>query len=92
MSVVTAPYPAQKSESSSCQYWLGHCEGYRVETLAGHLGYVEEVVWAPDDSEPVGLKVRATQGTCGLIVLTVGQIEEIIPLAERIVVVVDVDV
>lgn len=89
MSVATASSASQRGGAPSCEYWLGHCEGYRVETVAGQLGYVEEVVWAPDDSEPVGLKVRATQGTCGLIVLPVEQIEEIDPLSERIVVVDD---
>lgn len=47
---------------------LAHCEGYRVESAAGKLGYVEEVVWTPGHkwsrpySEPAALRVSGEHG------------------------------
>jgi hypothetical protein len=38
-------------------YWLGHCEGFRVETPHGGLGIVESVVYA--SREPAYLAVTS---------------------------------
>jgi hypothetical protein len=48
----------------SAGYVLGHCEGFRVETCEGRLGYVDEVVRAPEGGEPLALRVR-TMGRGG---------------------------
>jgi hypothetical protein len=44
----------------SPEYVLGHCEGFRVETSEGRLGYVDEVVRAPEGGAPLALRVRTT--------------------------------
>jgi hypothetical protein len=54
----------------SREYWLGHCEGFRVEDRARKLGIVQEIVG--DEDEPEELIVRG-----GLLVA---------PRAERILV------
>jgi hypothetical protein len=75
-----------KHEDESCwthEYLLRHSERYRVDSEDGHLGYVEEVILAPDESEPVGLLVR---GNAGVIVVSIEQIRELSPRGERILV------
>jgi hypothetical protein len=46
----------------SADYVLGHCEGFRVESNAGRLGYVEEVVRASESGAPLALRVRTGRG------------------------------
>jgi hypothetical protein len=70
-------------EAWTREHWLGHCEGYRVESDEDLLGWVEEVLWTPDESEPLCLRVR--EGLAILIV-PVDDIVEICPAAERILV------
>jgi hypothetical protein len=36
---------------------LGHCEGFRVVSSAGVLGYVEEIVRAPGGGAPLALHI-----------------------------------
>jgi hypothetical protein len=64
-------------------YWLRHCEGYGVESPAGRIGHVDEVVCARASGEPVALRVRGRRGT---FVVPVERIREILPSVERIVV------
>jgi hypothetical protein len=70
--------------SSSRDYWLGHCEGFRVEDRSLRLGYVEEVVGAED--EPEELVVRGGLFAGRLYRSPVDAIQEIQPRAERILV------
>lgn len=75
-----------KHEDESCwthEYSLRHCERYRVDTGDRHVGFVDEVILTPDESEPVALLVR---GSAGLVVVSIDQIREFSPRAERIVV------
>lgn len=75
-----------KHEDESCwthEYLLRHCERYRVDTADGRVGYVDEVILAPDESEPVALLVR---GSAGVVVVSIDQIREFSPRAEQIVV------
>lgn len=44
----------------SVGYLLDHCEGFRVESSEGRLGYVEEIVRAPEGGAPVALGVWIT--------------------------------
>lgn len=62
------------------EYWLTHCEGFRVEAAEGRLGFVELVEEA---DEPV-LVVRA--GALGRRHLRIpaSEVEFIVPRAERI--------
>jgi uncharacterized protein CbrC (UPF0167 family) len=61
------------------EYWLSHCEGFRVDTPDGHLGFVEEVAWSDDGAKPIALRVRCGFGGRGLV--TVG-IDDVIELRQ----------
>jgi hypothetical protein len=63
-------------------YWLAHCDGFRVETADGGLGFVDHV--EVDEEDGVVLAVRA--GLLGRRVLLVaaGEIDFIVPRAEKI--------
>ena len=70
----------------TAEYLLAHCESYRVESNEGQLGYVEEVIWAPDGSEPLALRVRTGFGEGGPVTIMVEDLLELDPIGERIVV------
>lgn len=58
----------------SADYLLGHCESFRVESVAGRLGYVEEVVWAPDGSKPIALRVSNARGCLAIPIANVREL------------------
>ena len=68
------------------EHWLAHCEGYRVETSKGCLGFVDEVVRDPEDETPVTLVVRTSHDAFGLTEVPIALVEEIDPEAEKILV------
>lgn len=86
MSTVAATEVAHDRESWTREYWLSHCEGYRVETPDGLIGFVEEVVRPPDASEASSIKVRAGLGGRSVVVVPAAAVREIVPDAERIVI------
>lgn len=65
------------------KYWLTHCEGYRVDSAAGRLGVVEEVLMSSRGKKPI-LAVRA--GLLGRRVLLVPapEVDFIVPRAKRV--------
>jgi hypothetical protein len=68
------------------EYWLCHCEGFKVETpLADHVGFVEEVVWSPDDGFVEALVVRQGFGDDGRLTVPVERILSVYPEASLIV-------
>jgi hypothetical protein len=76
-------HPTQGASCWTDEYLLRHCEGYRVDALDVHAGYVEEIVLLPDESTPIGFLVR---GGSGLTFVSVHQIRDFSPDAQRIVV------
>ena len=68
----------------SRDYWLGHCEGFRVEDETRRLGLVEEVLGDGDDPEEI--VVRGGLFANRVYRIRVEAIEEIEPRAERILV------
>ncbi len=81
-----APTTNPTQEDTSCwthEHLLRHCEGYRVDAPDGHSGYVEEIVFLPDESTPIGFLVR---GGSSLTFVSVQQIRDFSPRAQRIVV------
>jgi hypothetical protein len=76
-------YPKQDASCWTDEYLLRHCEEYRVDLLDVHVGYVEEIVLLPDESTPIGFLVR---GVSGLTFVSVHQIRDFSPRAQRIVV------
>ncbi len=85
MSAAPGAYP--KHEDESCwthDHLLRDCVGYSVDSPGGgHLGYVEEIVLLPDESRTIGFLVRGTEG---VVFVSVRQIRDFSPGAERIVV------
>jgi hypothetical protein len=83
MPAVPVKDPTQDASCWTDEYLLRHCEGYRVDSLDEHAGYVEEIVLLPDESTPIGFLVR---GVPGLTFVSVQQIRDFSPRAQRIVV------
>lgn len=64
-------------------YWLRRCEGFRVETPEGFLGWVEDV-WLGASHEPDALVVRS--GQLGRRVLSLaGEVVRVVPERECVV-------
>src|SRR5438477_5546829 len=53
------PSPAQPITAArgGGEYWLGHCEGFKVQSPEGEVGVVESVVYAADAGRPAYLAV-----------------------------------
>lgn len=87
MNAVAAKDVAREHESWTREYWLCHCEGYRVQSSdGGFVGFVEEVFRSPGTGEPSALGIRTGVDGPGRVVRPVGMIREIRPDAELIVV------
>jgi hypothetical protein len=68
----------------SPDYWLGHCEGFRVVDDNGRLGFVEEV--HGDEDEPDELIVRGGLVGNRILRIPVEAIQEIQPRHECVLV------
>ncbi|HXV96446.1 MAG TPA: hypothetical protein VD695_07850 [Gaiellaceae bacterium] len=64
-------------------YWLGHCEGYRVYGPEGRVGIVEAVLGEED--EPVTLAVREGLFALRTLYVPIEDVIEVHPRAERII-------
>jgi hypothetical protein len=64
-------------------YWLSHCEGYRVEASDGRLGFVEEIRRPRDSGGQATLVVRAGRLGRRLLLVPADEVVFIIPRAER---------
>jgi hypothetical protein len=76
----------QQFETESCwdsQYWLRHCEGYRVFAGDEPIGYVEEVELGPDDV-PQALVIRVGEVFTHLLTVGVDTVESLDPAGERV--------
>lgn len=61
-------------------YWLAHCEGYRVDTADGRLGFVEEL---RSGRAPM-LVIRAGRLGRRLLLVPAAEVDFIVPRAQRI--------
>ena len=84
--MTAAPHQARSNQLWTSEYCLDHCEGYRVETSDGHLGFVEEVVWDPELGEPTELLIRKSHDAFGLVVVPTERVSNVRPEAEEILV------
>jgi len=78
--VHTAKHPAGGFDRD---YWVAHCEGYRVDTQGGRLGFVEAVRTEDWREEPL-LIVRAGRFGRRLLHVPASEVAFIVPRAERI--------
>lgn len=64
------------------EYWLRHCEGFKVETTGGTVGFVDEI--SSDHAGAVVLHVRA--GVLGrrVLVVPLSSVAFIVPRAQRL--------
>jgi hypothetical protein len=66
--------------------WLGRCEGFRVESERGRIGYVEEVLFSSEWGPPEFLRVRGGRLGQLRLVITIDEVQAIFPREELIVV------
>jgi len=66
------------------EYWLAHCEGYRVDSPGGRVGLVEEVRCADGGERPESLAVLAGMRGRRRLIIPVSEIGEIVPYAQRV--------
>jgi len=66
------------AETWSTEYLLTHCEGYRVDTPAGPLGFVERVLFS-EENEPQALAVRTGRFQTRLVIVPLNELDEIRP-------------
>jgi hypothetical protein len=62
---------------------LDHCEGYRVDFVDGHLGYVEASMRRQGESDPIAFEVRTP---FGFVVFPIERVRQVLPRRERIIV------
>ena len=65
-------------------YWLGHCDGFRVDSGGGRVGFVEEVRGDGDPDVPTILAVRAGMLGRRLLLFTADDVDFIVPRARRV--------
>jgi hypothetical protein len=65
-------------------YWLTHCEGFRVESDGGRLGFVEEVRRPASRFEGELLGVRAGMLGRRVLLVPIEEVAYIVPRAETI--------
>jgi hypothetical protein len=71
--------------ASKFDYWLRRCEGFRVDSPDGRVGFVEEVRYASRVDRPDVIAVRVGLLARLLLIVPVGEVAEIIPGDARIV-------
>jgi PRC-barrel domain len=71
-------------ERHASDYWLEHCEGFRVEASGRRIGLVEDVLLNAEDNRPAAIMVAAGLRGVRTVVVPVEQIEAVQPRDERI--------
>jgi hypothetical protein len=79
---MTVIHPGTNLEYWSREYWLGHCQGFRVDDENGRVGAVEAILGGND--EPEQLLVRGGLFVRRSIMIPLDAVQEIEPLARRI--------
>jgi hypothetical protein len=81
------PYATPETAAArSCwaiDYWVRHCEGYRVWEKTAPIGYVEAVLTTEND-EPHSLVVRVGSSFSVLVTFPVEAVESLDPATERV--------
>ena len=79
MTVAPSTFPLDQ------EYWLAHCEGYRVDSEIGRIGLVEEVCSTPT-GHPDLLVLRAGRFVRRRLLVPAEEVMAVAPREERIVV------
>jgi hypothetical protein len=74
--------PSESAPAFDRDYWLRHCEGFRVEAADGAIGFVDEV--DIDSSPCVQLHVRAGLLGKRVLVVPTGNVAFIVPRAKKL--------
>ena len=74
---------AERRDCWQADYWLRHCEGYRVFAADDPLGYVEKVVLGEDD-EPAALEVRVGEVFTHCLTVAIQAVDGVDPGGERV--------
>jgi hypothetical protein len=69
--------------SSGFGYWLRRCEGFRADSPQGRVGFVEELRHSSSVEEPDAIAVRAGLFSSLFLIVPTGEVEEIVPEQER---------
>lgn len=80
------PSTSTETDTRSCwqsEYWLRHCEGYRVFAGDEPIGYVDELV-VDDNDEPVALEVLVGEVFKHRLEIPLGAVDGIDPAGERL--------
>lgn len=75
----------QEGVAGEFAYWLGQCDGYRVDSADGRIGVVEAVRQRPGSCEPQELAVRAGLFGRRVLLVAADQVARIVPREQRIV-------
>lgn len=74
-----SPWPVDEN------YWLGHCEGFRVDSPGGRLGIVEHVVYGSRVDRPDLVAVSRGVWRVRTAEVPVADVVEVLPAQERLV-------
>jgi hypothetical protein len=76
--------PAETAGRVDRDYWLAHCEGYRVDGGEGRLGFVEEVRIGREHPRETILAVRAGRLGRRRLLVSAAEVAFLVPRAQRI--------
>jgi hypothetical protein len=80
-----APIAARSAEPAfDRDYWLAHCEGYRVDGHEGRIGFVDEVRANPADPKTPLLAVRAGMLGRHILLVSASEVHSIVPRSQHI--------
>ncbi len=71
-------------QGRSREYWLRHCEGFRVDSPAGELGAVAETLPPASPDRPDVLAITLDARRSPLVVVAVDDVEAIFPAERRL--------
>ena len=80
------PPPAQPTipAGGGGEYWLGHCEGFKVQSPEGQVGVVESVVYDADAGRPAYLAVTGGRLLLHTALVPCGEVVSIDPRQTRL--------
>ena len=74
----------RRDEALGEGYWLRHCHGFRVDSPAGRVGIVEDVLYGAELDRPSALAVRGGLFGRRLEVVEIEQVEAVQPRHKRV--------